>query len=147
MEIKLLGEKIVGTWKLKSIFFRNENDQPINLYGENPNGILMYDNYGYMNAQIGFSNREHMSSDKLTGGTDKEKLKAFDTFMAYYGKYYEKEPGVIIHQVEGCLIPNWVGEDEIRYCKIDKNLLYISTPETLINNFKTKIEVIWERVL
>jgi len=143
---KSVKEEIVGTWKLLSIFYRDMEGKKIDLYGEKPNGILMYDRHGYMNAQIGKAGREKMSTAALSGGSNNEKLLAFDTFMAYYGKYYEKEPGTIIHEVEACLIPNWEEMEEIRYCKIAGNKLYISTPETVVNKCNTVIEVVWERV-
>lgn len=142
---KSVKDEIVGTWKLLSIFYRDREGNKVNLYGENPNGILMYDKHGYMNAQIGNSMREKMSSAALSGGDDAEKLKAFNTFMAYYGKYYEREPGMIIHEVEACLIPNWEGQEEIRFCKIAGDLLYITTPETTIDSIDTVIEVVWKK--
>ncbi len=147
MNKKSVKEEIVGTWKLQSIFYKDAEGKKIDLYGKNPNGILMYDKLGYMNAQIGQKSREKMSSAALTGGSDSEKVKAFDSFMAYYGKYYEKEPGEIIHEVEACLIPNWEKEDEIRYCEINGETLYITTPTTVINNHETVIEVFWKRLI
>ncbi len=147
MDKKSVKEEIVGTWKLQSIFYKDAEGKKIDLYGENPNGILMYDKLGYMNAQIGQKNREKMSSAALSGGSDSEKVKAFDSFMAYYGKYYEKEPGEIIHVVDACLIPNWEDQDEIRYCDINGDTLYITTPTTVINSHETVIEVFWKRLI
>jgi hypothetical protein len=145
MENKAIKDKIIGTWRLIAIYYKDDNDNKTNLYGEDPIGILMYDEFGNMNAQLGYRHRELMSSAALSGGTKKEKSRLFDQYMAYYGKYYEKEPGVVIHSVEGCMIPNWEGGDQIRYAKVDGDLLYISAPRMTVGERETVLEVVWER--
>jgi hypothetical protein len=138
-------EHVVGTWKLLSIFYWDKAGNKVNLYGDKPKGILMYDKHGYMNAQLGYSEREKMSTAAIGGGTKEEKLKAFDTFMAYYGKYYEREPGVVVHEIIAGSIPNWEGQDQIRFCKIVDGFLHISTPEMIVNGITTIIEVVWKK--
>ncbi len=137
---------IIGTWRLKSIYYKNGDGDKTNLYGENPLGILMYDISGYVNAQLGSNNRLGMKSNNGNALTTKDKEGAFDSFMAYYGKYYEKEPGVMIHQIEGCINPNWLNKDEIRYFRLKGDILEISTPKIYINGIEAVIEVLWKRV-
>ena len=137
--------QIIGTWKLECIYYKTPKNVKVDLYGTNPNGILMYDKFGYMNAQIGFSERSHLK--EMNPEDDDLKIASHDTFMAYYGKYYEKEYGVIIHEVEGCLKPSWEGMNETRYVTINDDILYITTPETIIDGVNTIIEVFWKRVV
>lgn len=138
-------ESLKGSWMLVSMSYENKNGETVHLYGENPIGILTYDNNGYMNAQMGFRHRSNFTTDSLGDGSSEEIISAYKSYMAYFGRYYEKEPGVIVHQVEGCLFPNWQNHNEIRYATIKNDLLIISTPEIIFDNYSIIIKAVWKR--
>ena len=142
---EFIKDKIIGTWKLVSWKYNGENDTPLDFFGENPEGILMYDKSGYMNAQLNKQGRAGFVSESLTGGTSEEISQAYLSYAAYYGKYYEKSPGEIIHIVEGSLFPNWVGHEEIRYGKIQGEYLILSTPPIQAKGKEIVFIVTWER--
>ena len=137
--------ELIGTWILESIYYKDANNEKVNLYGDDPNGILMYDAHGYMNAQIGYKNREHLGRDELNSNSSNKKQQAFDTFTAYYGTYKIIDNKTVVHTVIGCTIPDWEKGDEIRFFSISGNKMKINTPETKINGFNTVIEVEWLR--
>ncbi|MCT4587841.1 MAG: lipocalin-like domain-containing protein [Carboxylicivirga sp.] len=138
-------KQLVGTWKLESIYFLFDDNTKMDMYGDSPLGILMYDDRGYMNAQLGFNKREEKYNTGEWSNDPAIKSEVFDSFMAYYGKYYEESPGKIIHLVEGCVNPDWIGEKEIRFYKIDGDTLKIWTPKTKVEGKNGIIEVIWKR--
>lgn len=138
-----ITEKIIGTWILQSIFYKDSKGEKVNLYGENPNGILMYDKFGFMNAQIGNSNRTLLKESDVE--SQETKVKSYDTYIGYYGTFFKKDKNTIIHKVIGCQKPDWEGEEEVRIVSTQGNVLYITTPPTTINGHETKIEVYWER--
>jgi len=140
-----IKDKIIGTWKLVSWKYNGENDTPIDFFGENTGGILMYDKSGYMNAQLNKQKRANFKSESLTEGTSEEITEAYLSYAAYYGKYYEKSPGEIVHVVEGSLFPNWVGHEEIRYGKIEGEYLILSTPPIQAKAKKIVFTVTWKR--
>lgn len=137
---------IYGSWKLVSLTFTNEKNEKLDLYGQEPLGILTYDKSGYMNAQFGNKGRENFEDESLSGGTDVEILSAYKSYMAYFGKFREEEPGKILHEVEGALFPNWQGKTEVRYAHIDGNKLTISIPPTLVNNVEISLIAIWTKM-
>jgi hypothetical protein len=136
--------EIFGSWKLVSLTHTKGNEK-LDLYGKNPIGILTYDKSGYMNAQFGFRDRKNFQDESLSGGTVDEITGAYKTYMAYYGKFKEEEPGKIIHEVEGALFPNWQGHSEVRYAEIEGSKLTISIPPTLVNNEQITLIAIWEK--
>lgn len=140
-----IAEKIIGTWKLVSWVYNNEKGETVHYFGENAGGILMYDKSGYMNAQLTRGDRKRFVSDSIGDGSVQEIDQAYKSYAAYYGKYYERTPGEIVHEVEGSLFPNWVGHDEIRYGKIVDNLLILSTPPIKTGNGEVVFHVTWER--
>lgn len=144
MKSSLLSQ-IEGTWLLVSMTYEDKDSNIIDLYGRNPFGILMYDKWGYMNAQMGYNTRKLFASDSLAEGSPEEIKSAYTSFMAYFGKYHEASPGVIIHKVIGCMFPNWQEKEEIRYAAIQDGLLIISTPPILFKDSDIVIKAVWRR--
>jgi len=144
--MKSLKQDIVGTWKLVSWVYRNEIGEEVDYFEKNSTGILMYDENGYMNAQLMKPERSSFASDSINGGTLDEAYGAFHSYLAYFGKYYEENPGTIIHQVEGSMFPNWIGNRQVRYGKIEGDKLIISTPPILAQGRETIFYITWQRV-
>jgi hypothetical protein len=138
-------DKIIGTWKLVAWKYLDGDKEPSDFFGENPLGILTYDASGYMNAQLMKSSRSNFASESLTGGTSEEISDAYLSYAAYWGKYYERTPGELVHEVEGSLFPNWVGHDEIRYAEINGDTLVLSTPPIYAQGRKSTFHVTWKR--
>lgn len=143
---EFVKDKIIGTWKLVSWTYRDADDQIINFFSDQPSGILMYDKSGYMNAQLMQSGRTNFQGGSLLNGTLQETDSAYRSYAAYFGKYYEDAPGELTHVVEGSLYPNWVGQKEIRYARIESGHLILSAPPVTINGHETVFYVKWKRV-
>jgi hypothetical protein len=141
-----IKEKIVGTWSLVSWVYTDEAGKTIHYFGEHATGILMYDKNGYMNAQLMKADRPSFASDAISGGTSIETQNAFNTYLAYFGKYYENTPGEIVHIVEGSLFPNWLGNKEVRYGRIEQDLLILSTPPIDAQDRKITFYITWRRI-
>ena len=140
-----IKEKIVGTWKLVSWVYQNEKGETVHYFGKNASGILMYDKSGYMNAQLTKGDRKKFVSDSMGDGCSDEIDNAYKSYAAYYGKYFERRPGEIIHTVEGSLFPNWQGHNEIRYGEIVDDLLVLSTPPIKTGEGEVVFHVTWRR--
>jgi len=140
-----LKEQIIGTWKLVSWVFENENGETIHYLGADASGILMYDKNGYMNAQLMKGNRKPFESSSINGSTPEEAHQAFNSYLAYFGRYYEENPGEVVHIVEGSLFPNWMGNKEIRYGRIDGDLLILHTPPIPAHGREIVFYITWKR--
>lgn len=143
--MKSLKHDIIGTWKLVSWVYKNEKGEEIHYFGKNSTGILMYDDKGYMNAQLMKESREPFASDSINGGTPNETYGAFNSYLAYYGKYYEENPGEMVHIVEGSLFPNWIGNREVRYGKIEGDKLILSTPPIHAQGTEIVFYITWKK--
>jgi hypothetical protein len=140
-----LKHDIIGTWKLISWTYKNEHGDDVDYFGRNSTGILMYDASGYMNAQLMKENRAPFVSDSINGGTPEETRDAMNSYLAYFGKYYEANPGEMVHIVEGSLFPNWVGKKEIRYGQIKGDKLILSTPPIPAGGSNIVFYITWQR--
>lgn len=139
-------DKIIGTWKLISWVYQDQKGNVVHYFGEDAVGILMYDTHGYMNAQLMKTNRKKFTSNSISGGTSEETKGAFDSYIAYFGKYDEVRPGEIVHRVEGSLFPNWHEDNQIRFAVLEGNRLTLSTLPMDINGADIVFHVTWERL-
>jgi hypothetical protein len=143
---EFVKQKIIGTWKLVSWTYNDQHGNEIDYFGKEAVGLLMYDSNGYMNAQLMKNNREKFEADSINGGRPEETKKAFDTYIAYFGRYEEARPGEIVHTVEGSLFPNWLNNQEVRYAMIEGNRLKLSTPPIPVNGTNIVFYITWEKV-
>ena len=141
----MLKEKLIGSWQLLTWTYK-KNGETHNHFGENPEGILMYDNNGKMNAQLVKKDRKKFSSEGLNQGLAEEMCEAFKSYLAYYGSFKEINPGEIVHTVEGSLFPNWVGQEQFRYGKLENNILTFTTQPILSDGEELIFEVTWRRI-
>jgi hypothetical protein len=139
-----LQKKFVGSWRLVSVEGLNWTTKG------RPVGIIMYDNTGHMSVQIVRGDRPAFVNPRKA--TDQEKAAAFDTYVAYYGTYtFEPENGIVIHHLEGSIVPSQVGQDNIRYFELNGNRLTLS----IANDGKggrlarkdTTAHLTWEKIL
>ncbi|MBT1704050.1 lipocalin-like domain-containing protein [Chryseosolibacter indicus] len=142
---EFVRDKIIGTWKLVSWTYKDAAGNIINYFSDNPVGILMYDQNGYMNAQLMKSGRANLQASSLMSGNLQETDGAYRSYAAYFGKYYEVSPGELVHEVEGSLFPNWVGQKETRYAKFEDGYLILSAPPVTIDGHETVFNVRWKR--
>lgn len=147
LETKALGERVVGTWKMLSCTYKNSKGESYDYFGPDPEGVIMYDACGIMSAQFRHGARPAFSSDAIGTGTCEEVMQAFNTYQAYYGTYREVSPGKLIHSVKGSIFPNWTGHDEVRYARIEGDLLTIYTPAIPVGDDVITFYVVWQRVI
>lgn len=141
-----INEGIQGTWLLISMKIIHTNGETTDMFEGVALGISMFDADGFMSAQMGSGIRPDFKSDSVNAGTSEEIAHAYQTYMAFYGRYKEKSPGTLTVQIENCLFPNWKGKEITRYAEIKGNLLTLTTPETKTENDSFYVKAEWRRV-
>jgi Lipocalin-like domain len=136
------NDKLVGTWKLVSASSTTSkgerNEAP---YGVGPAGFLTYTEQGRATSVISYGGRKQLS----IGATPEEQAEAFNTFLAYTGRY-TLTGDKVIHHIEVSSIQNYVGKDLVRDLKFEGDRITLVTPPTLVNGKIQTIELIWERL-
>ena len=135
----------IGTWKLKSYEVRKADGTVLYPWGRNPEGRLMYAADGYVSVAMMGPERPSFQARELKQGTDKEKVAAVDSYVSYAGRY-EVEDNRVIHHVEVCLFPNWVGKDQVRNFQFDGEKLLLSTMPNPEDKKQRIGYLVWERV-
>ena len=138
--------QIVGTWRLVSFESRDADGQISYPYGADAIGYLIYTSEGYMSASVMSANRPKFAAGDILGGTTEEQAMAARTYTNYCGKY-DIEANKVIHHVETCLFPNYVGLNLERFFEfMGNNRLSLSTAPFLLDGKQQTCHVIWERV-
>jgi Lipocalin-like domain len=130
-----LPKNIVGSYRLLSV------EASVFNRGPHPTGILIYDGFGNMSAQI-MPDRDRPNFSQ-GGPTGDEAKAAIDGYTAYFGTYVDEKVKIIVHHVKGGINPGSVNHDETRGYEISGNHL------TLINRYagsEQVTHVVWERI-
>ena len=136
---------IHGTWRLLSMESRTADGQVTYPYGHEATGFLTYADRSRMSIDIASSGRAPFDGGDLRGGTEAERAAAAATFLSYCGTF-SVVPGRVIHHIEVCLFPNWVGVDQERSYKVEANRLSLSSGFFLFGGEMRSSHVTWERV-
>jgi hypothetical protein len=124
---KLTKQAIVGAWRLISIEYSGPNGALADpVFGPNPQGIIIYEQSGWMSVQIVTANRPVMTrpatrtSGVVTSDDAKLAAGAFDTYYAYFGTWdYNADTSVITHHLKSSLLPYETGLDYRREVTFD----------------------------
>ena len=141
--------KLVGTWKLVAIEERNAQGElvtPLD-YGADPIGLLIYDATGHMSVHAMRRGRPRLPSDDVHLAPAELAKAAFTGYGAYFGTYtVDERAGIVVHHVQGSLIPNWEGGDQRRRFTLTGDKLVLEPPEIQARGEKRTRRLTWQRV-
>jgi Lipocalin-like domain len=142
----MMNDKLAGTWKLVSASSTTSTGERIETpYGPGPVGVLTYGGDGRMTSLISYGGRKPLSFGGGTRSPHEEQAEAFNTFLAYAGRYTLSDDKVT-HHVEISSIQNYVNKDLVRSIKFEGDRLTLVTPPMTVNGKIQTIELIWERL-
>lgn len=110
-------KRLNGAWKLLR-FEVLVDGNVLHPYGEHPIGRLTYDEAGRMSAHVMKPGRKSSIADPLgvTSASCDELRQIADGYVGYYGTFtLDEESKTLIHHVEACTLPAWVGTDQTRH--------------------------------
>jgi Lipocalin-like domain len=132
----------VGCWTLRSCRSVTETGHVSYPFGHNPSGLLIYTPDNRMAVQIGAAGRGPIGADdplSPSAGVE-QRATAFSTYLAYYG-YYQVESGLLIHEVQTSLFPDWSGQKQVRAFTVDRDTLTLTRDAG-----EAMVELVWVRV-
>jgi hypothetical protein len=124
---KLTKQVIVGAWRLVGIDYSGPDGALADpVFGPNPQGIIIYDQSGWMSVQIVTANRPVMvrpamrTSRVVTPDDAKLAAAALDTYYAYFGTWdYNADTSVITDHLNSSLLPYETGLEYRREATFD----------------------------
>jgi hypothetical protein len=136
-----LRQKIVGTWKLVSVVYEDQETKARTpVLGEHPAGRQIATADGLWLALV-------TAEGRPIPKTDEERAQALRTMIAYTGRY-RVEDGKVITKVEAAWNEAWVGGEQTRFIRFEGDRLFIESPpmpHPNQNNKVVRVIVIWDR--
>ncbi len=137
--------RFIGVWRLISLVRKSRDGHIDYPYGDKPVGRITYDKAGRMSAQLMRPGRRCTVAPGVSfigGNAGSEEIReAVNGFIAYFGTFDVDElTHTVIHHVQACLVPSWVGTDLKRNYRFNANRLVL-TPVPTTSVF----ELVWER--
>ena len=110
---------IVGTWRL--VEFTNYRDgEPVKPFGEEPIGYFFYTENGYLSIQILKSPPPESLDDFRVDFRNQP------SYVGYFGRYrVDRQRSVVVHQVEGGTVLDYIGTDQERPFRFEEDRLII----------------------
>ncbi len=139
-----MRDSFIGVWRLLSCE-RKFKDGRINYpYGEKPVGRITYDRAGRMSAILMRTGRRSTVPSGvalIAGNASSEEIReAVEGFTAYFGTFdVDESTQTVIHHVQACLVPSWVGTDLTRGYRFSANHLTLTAVSATI------LELVWQR--
>lgn len=108
-----IREKLVGTYRLYDWKIVDGDKLLDATLGpmEGCHGMLIYSKDGYMSVWLSKKDRPEFARRAIDGGTDEEKLQAYDSFHGYTGRYeVNEEEETVTHYPLIAAFPNVIGK-------------------------------------
>ena len=120
-------EDLQGSWQLESwTIGYSDRDDFTYPFGEDPQGLLLYTNDGWMSASIARHERAPLPEDvSFRKIPDELRADAFASYFHYAGRYRVVD-GDVIHYVSQSLNPNFPGTEQVRHAELDGQTLVLS---------------------
>ena len=147
-EVPVVMVNFVGAWTLHAFSFQKEDGSVIYPFGENPEGIAIYDATGHMSAQIMRAGIPKFHSGERTGEpTDVETRTAYEGFIGYGGTYgADPDKKTVVFHVKVSSYPNWVSTDLKRSFEFATNRLTLRAKIPSMEGIPATLVRVWDRV-
>lgn len=136
-------EQLVGTWRLVLWENRDEKGKISHPLGSDAKGYISYTDDGHVFVHIMAGNRKEFSTGGLFDVTPGECVKAYATHISYCGPY-QIDGENIVHKVEVCSFPNWIGSEQRRHAALKDGNLILSALGLQVDAGKVDAYLEWE---
>ena len=136
---------LVGAWELESWAIGDADRDDLSYpYGEEPRGLLMYTEDGWMSAAISRPQRQRFPEDvAFRKIPDAAKGEAFTSYFHYAGRYRVQD-GDVIHYVSMSLNPNFPGTEQLRHAELDGQTLVLSGKD-MVGGVERFHSLVWHK--
>ncbi|MEW6346573.1 MAG: lipocalin-like domain-containing protein [Pseudomonadota bacterium] len=137
---------LAGSWTLVRVDNLLPDGTRIHLYGDNPQGMLVFDAHGRYALQMMRGDNRKFASNDRSEATPAEYKAAVTGSNAHFGRYTVNENAhTITFHIDHASFPNWEGTEQIRKIQIDGDTLTYIVP-TPTSGAGATGEVQWRRL-
>ena len=137
---------LIGAWQILGWEITELNSDKRSFpFGEDPIGLIIYSEDGWMSAMVARREREKFSvGSRLREQADELLAGAYKSYFHYAGTYHLARDRVT-HRVTMALNPNLVGTDQVRFYDFSDGVLTLRGEEACGSNIRYHT-LRWQRV-
>ena len=124
-----MANALIGAWRLQTVEDHQPDGSIVYPYGTEAMGYLIYHPDGYMSASVMSAQRERLARQvrpwELTPDEAAGVLKTMGSM--YSGRWELRDENTVIHHVDAALVPNMIGQQEVRTFELKGDMLYVWT--------------------
>jgi hypothetical protein len=138
--------KLSGTYALVAADNILADGSRVHLYGDAPQGLLIFDGQGHYALQIFSQGRQKFTANDKSKGTDEENRAAVKGSNAHFGTYaIDDAKGTITFNIQHASFPNWEGTQQKRPFTLTRSIFKYAVPAPTTGGAVTG-EVVWRKV-
>jgi hypothetical protein len=108
------GDQLAGAWRYVSVDTVRPDGSRTPMYGENPQGIIIFDGHGHYALVNARSDLPKFSTNDRTKGTAQEYEAIVHGSIAHFGTYTVNGDNTITFRIQTSTFPNWDGVEQRR---------------------------------
>jgi lipocalin-like protein len=133
---------LIGSWKLISYELRLASGDLLKPFGDHPTGRVLYQRNGQMSAQLMDANTAAFTNADPLKSSKEETDRAWRNYIGYWGTFrVDTKKNVVVHHIEGCWFPNWIGTNQIRSFHFKGNNLILEADSPSWHS-----RLVWEKI-
>lgn len=142
----LSKDQLIGTWTLVLVNNVYPDGRKVQLYGPEPQGILVFDSTGHYTLQIMSKSRPKFASKDKSQGSPEEYKAAVQETNCHFGRYMlnQKDHSISFY-IEHASFPNWEGREQKRSFTLEGDELRYVVPVPTTGKSVVG-EVVWRRL-
>jgi len=140
---KQFEQKMAGTWHLVSVTFINSSGERTRPYGDDPQGLLIFDKGGEYATQILRTGRPKFASGNKARGTADENRSLVIGSNSHFGTYVlDSRRMTVTFKIISAFFPNWESTEQTMTVLLKEGKLTLNAPTSTSGG---KAEVVWKR--
>lgn len=141
-----VAPSLVGAWRLVSMTKPDASGGAQPMWGEHPQGFLLYTADGHMAAQVYDPRRPRLEGPWQSAGAAAAQVQ-YAGLSTYFGTYaVDAEAHTVTHAVEGAMVPDWIGSKLVRSYRFlgpDRVELRVVADRQVVTD---GLVLLWERI-
>ncbi|WP_163989906.1 lipocalin-like domain-containing protein [Pyxidicoccus caerfyrddinensis] len=143
---KVSAKELVGTWTLVLCDNVYPDGRRVQLYGAQPQGLLIFDGQGRYSLHILRAGRARFASNDKSQGTPDEYKATVQGSNSHFGRYtVDGAEGTLTFHIDHASFPNWEGTEQRRTFTLTGDELTYTVPVPTSGGAAATGEVKWRR--
>lgn len=136
-------KNFIGTWRLLEFYVEKVKGLRSYPFGRNLDGLLIYNNDGYMSVSITGENQP--SKVKLDFKNTSAEEQALAVNHISYCGLFKVEEKIVTHHVKTCLFPQWKDTKLKRFYNFYQNKLTLTAEHLNLTPMNEVMVLVWVR--